>query len=178
MRTLKSTPATTPSELDRAYLAGIIDGEGSISANMRLRPRGIAPRRWGLQLRVTISNTDVRVINWIAERWPGRFYPREDARENKRVCWYFVVEGTELPPLLSAALPYLIIKREQAELVMELVRAKRDVGVKGYTPEEINHRLDVVEQISELNRKGSKLRGRRHDGLRPRPSGQDAAAEI
>lgn len=93
------------SQTELAYLAGILDGEGSISYAK-------TPRRWV----VAIYNTSQELIEWLASfggltytrRSPGAFsttLPQYGWVLNRRV---------DVEVLLTALLPYLRIKRQKA----------------------------------------------------------------
>jgi len=100
-----------------AYLAGIIDGEGTIDfiKNKTRRRREVAPR-------LKVVNTDFGLIKWLAELG-GRFYryERKDRRHKPSYEWF--ISGVQnIQPLLQAILPYLVIKRRNAERVLEFCR--------------------------------------------------------
>ncbi|MBA3875607.1 MAG: hypothetical protein C0498_01500 [Anaerolinea sp.] len=137
---------------DCAYLAGLIDGEGSIMANQKHERRpGHSPATWS-ELRVDISNTDRGLIDWVNERWPGKV--RVQVRPGVKDTWHYYLNTQQVVPLLEAALPYLVSKRERAELALELARGTRNPGRAGYPPEVRERRRWIGERIRELNRKG------------------------
>jgi hypothetical protein len=143
-----------PSDLDRAYLAGIVDGEGCITASVitRWRPDGTRQSWTEVQSALTIANTDRRLIDWIAGYWPGNIRPVTRRSSTFRQGWHFRVSGSDLPAMLTSVAPYLVVKREQAELVLELYRLKRRRGDWYYTPGQQARRLEIIRQIQELNR--------------------------
>ncbi|MDQ3964000.1 MAG: hypothetical protein M3277_08845 [Actinomycetota bacterium] len=96
-----------------AYLAAIIDGEGCIS-------RGdVQHRQW----QVTITNTSPELKRWLRPLG-GRFYwmPRQARPDGtlRRPIWVWkVVAARDVLAVLRAVLPFLVIKRAKAELVIE-----------------------------------------------------------
>lgn len=86
----------------RAYIAGLIDGEGCITrANGRLL--------------VQIGMTDETVIRWLGQI--GGTIRVEDGpgRGNRKPLYRWrVMAGDEVRRLLRSVLPYLIVKRAQA----------------------------------------------------------------
>jgi hypothetical protein len=101
-----------------AYLAGIIDGEGSISLvrshAKRTRGRYVYPL-------LRIANTDRAIIDWIAERIPfgARHYSSAMNERCKAVHHIGWASGDAIK-LLSAVVPFLVAKQQQAEIVLRL----------------------------------------------------------
>jgi hypothetical protein len=153
---MKSTPIAQPSDLDCAYLAGIIDGEGCITARIerRRRPDGQDQTWLSIAVTVHIVNTDRRLIDWLVDFWPGDVTPLKRMSARHKPAWRFQAAGRSTPVLLADAMPYLMLKCEQANLAMELIRTHRLPGRNGYSPEERASRTDLVKRIQILNRKG------------------------
>jgi hypothetical protein len=155
----RTTPTITPTKLDRAYLAGIIDGEGCITAV-------ILSRRSEVQPVVSITNTDLRLMEWVSSRWPGWLEPMGRRTSiGRRECYRFITRSADLVTMLTDVLPYLILKREQADLVLELIKTqwhpgqnRRQSGYARYTAVEREQRLALARQVQRLNH------GREHDG--------------
>lgn len=101
---------------DAAYISGVFDGEGSII----LYDRGFGGRQ---QLRITISNTDKPLIDWlkatvgsgtiITKKWTKP----EHAHYKTSYTWQ--IYGANAVSILQQMLPYLIVKRERAEYAIE-----------------------------------------------------------
>lgn len=139
-----------------AYLAGIIDGEGTIYAQ-RIRGK--------FNVRVYVVNTDVRLIRWLEQNFGGLVYSRTSKlNPNWKTKWEWVVEKAGTTKILSLVLPYLIIKREQAELGLELradIEAKRGRGI------DKSYRSELCEKISFLNQRGWLATTTKPEGLEP-----------
>lgn len=127
-----------------AYLAGIIDGEGWVGAG---RNRQI------IEARVSIANTDGRLLRWVAARWPCTVNWRE-RQPPERNYGSATATNRKVVPMLADALPYLVLKTEQAHLVLELATSSRNYGRRGYPPEVAARRLAIGDQLNDLNRKG------------------------
>ena len=56
--------------------------------------------------------------------------------------------------MLTDALPFLVLKREQALIVLELAATQQNHGRRGYPIEIRQYRYDLVQQLYALNRKG------------------------
>lgn len=122
--------------MEAAYLAGIIDGEGCIQAYELGSGR--------LWLELSISNTSDELMDALTAAWGGRVWTRQKPGMDVHI-WSTGV--TIAVPLLTAVLPFLIVKRIQAEKFLELagLRAsrKRDQQTK-------EARANLVAEIKRL----------------------------
>lgn len=85
----------------RGYIAGLIDGEGSIMFNNQ---------HWHMR----IAMTDEPVIRWLAA-FGGLFYPRRVLPNRKPAFAWEIHRRHDLIHLLTGVLPYLHVKRDLAE---------------------------------------------------------------
>jgi hypothetical protein len=99
-----------PTQLDWAYLAGIVDGEGSICAHSDRR--GYLHNYPALH----ISNTDPRLIEWILDRFGGSILLM--TKNRNRPFTHIMWTGKRMEPVLVGVLPFLVIKKEQAETAL------------------------------------------------------------
>jgi hypothetical protein len=97
-------------DAQKGYIAGIIDGEGCLQAH--LYPK--------LVLRLEVGNTHPGLGEWLREVTGGGSVSAFDRGHGaRRIHLWRAYSGTAAP-LLREVLPYLIIKREQAEMFLEL----------------------------------------------------------
>ena len=134
------------------YLAGIIDGEGTIYLQRLIRNSYI---NW--YPRFQIVNTNVNLMMWIHKTFGGHLYGKDRSNHNKN--WKYQYEWCTnrkiIDLLLPKILPYLIVKKEQAELMLEF----RKTFVKKYgrskIPKDIyEHREQIFNKIKNLNKRG------------------------
>ncbi len=103
-----------------AYLAGLLDGEGSI---ILARPRGKASRGSALILRVMIYNNYKPVIDWCKSLLgTGSIIVHKSRKEKWHDNYQFVLSSRQADEFLCAVLPYLRIKKEKA---MEVIKYRR-----------------------------------------------------
>lgn len=103
-------------ETEKAYLAGIIDGEGCITINRYLQ-KGRAPIYRPF---VQITNTSPALKKWLNERFPERTYWRTVTRQGWKDIYRWMLSGNRQVMVFCREIsPYLIIKKEQAELVAQ-----------------------------------------------------------
>lgn len=119
-----------------AYLAGIIDGEGTIYAIRRRR-----------SVRVYVVNTDERLIRWLEREFGGLVYRREP-RHGWKAKFEWHVVSRDVSRILTLVLPYLVIKREQAELGLAV---RSDVEKYPYQRSRRAYRAELCEKIHRLN---------------------------
>lgn len=99
-----------------AYIAGLFDGEGCIIIE-RSRPYNRATvRHW---LHVSIANTNKEVLDWIQECFGGAVRRTGNPRGNRQVCWGWYIKSASALLFLTSLLPYLRIKRAQADIAIQ-----------------------------------------------------------
>lgn len=131
----------------KGYIAGIIDGEGSIGFKRRHKnPYPI----------VVITNTSQLLIDHLQATIGNELLSykskRERKRENHQITYDLIIVGKNTLPLLKEVLPYLIIKKKRAMLVIEFVLLKLS-HEKYNTPPNLNE-LEIVSEVYMLNKRG------------------------
>lgn len=96
-----------------AYLAGIFDGEGHFSIVLYRALRKHFPI-------VGVMNTDEGLMQWLSENYGGAIYhrksPSNKAHWKARFEWR--IYSAAIDRLIPAMLPFMVIKRRQAELLL------------------------------------------------------------
>ena len=144
------------SEADRAWLAGWLDGEGTITYVERDRgPAHTATH----DVRVFITNTDREPLDYFAAMTAGRVYQHEDGRrENRygdRACFRWQMGTHDAALLLRELYPYLRTKRRQAALVWTLYTTLRHKNGHARTPDAIvSRRREIAGMVRTLNAGG------------------------
>ncbi len=144
-------------EIERAWLAAIIDGEGSI---MLLKRRDSRSRRGFIYVpTLLISNTNkavlVRAWELIGE---GGVYPAKKETLLWKMKWLYNGSAGVMRLILPQILPYLIVKKGQAKKTLEYlayIKANRIVGYRKVPDPEYYRNLDLFyAEIRVLNHKG------------------------
>lgn len=102
------------------YLAGLFDGEGYIIVDHRKRATHRVER---CQIKVGISLVYKPVVQQLADQFDGILNVNDSAhRKNprNRIVYAWVASSKPAIAFLKMVTPYLIIKREQAELALLL----------------------------------------------------------
>lgn len=99
---------------ERAWLAGIIDGEGSIYASVE--------KRGYIQSALCVVMTHKPTIERIC-RITGSDGPKPNSStpSNKLKTWRWTLKAQRAAALLQEVLPHLVTKREQAEVFIQLM---------------------------------------------------------
>ena len=130
------------SNADIAYLAGIVDGEGSIGLGVRQR-KYVTPT-------LQISNTNRILIDWLLTIG-GTAYATKEARPNRKRCWLWRMAGSEARELIRTIRPFLKLKTAQADIVLAILPLK---GGQRLTEDKLVQNRDSIVRIRELNRRG------------------------
>lgn len=131
-----------------AYMAGIIDGEGSICL---LKGKS----RWGtyVQPRVNVYNNSVALMQWIVEVFGGTF-TKVKRRQPKWVEGYvWTMNSSDTRFYMDVLRPFLIIKRRNAELVVEFYSVGRRYGRGRNNKVILEKQLALVNEIRKENLK-------------------------
>jgi hypothetical protein len=141
---------------DLAWLAGIIDGEGSIFV-MR-QPRKDRERGINYILRISVDSTDPFMAPACKTIAGGcSIQQSSDRRENcsDRLKWQ--VNGKQAVRVLEAILPYMRVKKEQAALAVDFQTTTKKhwkhMTVEDYTKQErLYHELRAAKQTLKLGK--------------------------
>jgi hypothetical protein len=139
-------------ETELAYLAGIIDGEGSIYVQGRIRFKSIHyfPR-------FQIVNTDRKLMEWIHKTFGGLIYDKCRKKHNpkwKMQIEWFTTRGL-LDQLLPLIIPFLVTKKEHALILIEFRKTYvKKFGSQGVPKEIQDFRIDCHNRLKLLNKRG------------------------
>lgn len=130
-------------DLELAYMAGFVDGEGCVSVATRLKIY-MTPT-------VQVSNTNQAVLQWFLAAFGGEIDVRRDHRPTRKQCNTWRVAGDKARRVLRALLPFLRVKKRQAELALSYSPKGR--GYKR-TPQDVEQVKTIILQIRALNKRG------------------------
>lgn len=121
-------------DVQLAYIAGIVDGEGCIDTFK-------SGDRVTYQPRITVVNTNKEVLQFIIAVFGGTVTTRSKVARCKQT-YSWTRGGLPAAEILERLLPYFIIKKRHALLAIQLVSCPTS---KDY---------EIVKEISKLNRRG------------------------
>lgn len=123
-----------------AFLAGLVDGDGSISISI------INRKDWnGLSFQpyVAIGVTNRKLCKWVQKHFGGNLYGYDQADGHQKMYHWKLYGKQALKDLILQLLPYLLIKKEAAQTVLEYM----ELGVE---PNQ-QARLAIAEKIKVVN---------------------------
>lgn len=104
--------------MDIRYAAGLFDGEGYIRVSIWKKPNSIHTR---YQIFGGINMCHRPVIEALHEKFGGNMPdPGRRISSRHRPLWTWNISSQIAADFLRKVLPYLIVKREEAELALEL----------------------------------------------------------
>lgn len=136
-----------------SYVAGFVDGEGSICiARDKLKP----PRNPSYWLRCQVYNTNKSVIEYIRDGFgfgsidPGKMGPNSNA-----LVYRLNFSGNECLKMLELILPYMRVKKEEASIGIRFQKEKKEPHCrwKGHSPEELAKREWFYNELINVRRR-------------------------
>ena len=131
-------------DVDIAYLAGFVDGDGGMNICLHMG------RYHRLQLEA--ATTEKTVPEWIHSKYGGTLNHRVRTGKYKDV-FRWIVHSKQAEKVLRDILPFLRIRKRQAELALEFRETKVKRGQR-VSNELWEKRENIRKQISQLNRGG------------------------
>ena len=142
----------TVRDVDLAWLAGIIDGEGCFSIYFNNRKDASNP---SISANLTITNSNRLLLNRCKEILDALgikyFYhdPKNGHQLGRKVMRVRVKNYSSLRRLIELTLPFLVGKADQAKIILEFVSLAGQRGKLRY-----EDRSKLMSKIKELNQRG------------------------
>lgn len=150
----KSKRRTAECSIFWAYVAGIMDTDGSFTLKREMKKGRLNPTYTSM---VSLSMVDCRAVYYIANNFVGaQVYTVKASSTTNGFCYRLSVNGfNETIEFLIRVIPFLLIKKEVAEELLFFCRnRKTQNGRKGISKEEYSFRETVYEKIRHLNKYG------------------------
>lgn len=139
-------------ESQLAYLAGIVDGEGSVYLQKIVRKTG-----FHYDLRFHVVNTNRNLIHWIKDRFGGLVYEKDRSSHSRnwKLQYTWNASRSLFDQIAPHILPFLIVKREQVELGIAFrktfIKSNRHHGDMVTLT---SFREECLHKMRSLNKKG------------------------
>lgn len=114
-----------------AYLAGVIDSDGSLSISINHRIRKTPNYTALFQLTWTKTTLSLDFMDRLVRTYGGSYCfvtPSNSQYKNSRNCIKYVLTGDKLKTLLEEVYPFLVLKRRQAKNILWL---RKTIGQYG-----------------------------------------------
>lgn len=141
-------------ELELAYIAGLFDGEGCFGFNKMKTKR--SSRGYIYVGRFSIVNTNLEVLNWVKLMLgTGSIYRRDRTKQGWKTCYELCWMANQAKQILPQLIPYLRIKKAQAELLYEYLCRRCHTG-RGHpiSENEWGVREGIVNRVRAINKRG------------------------
>lgn len=133
-------------ECEKAYIAGIIDGEGSIMLQKFGKGDFPAPC-------VSIASTTIELLEWIKKvSGIGIIKKKKNYNcEKHKDCYSYVVKHDKAIELIKDVYPYLVIenKRQRAELIIRRYKAVTPRNGR-YSEEMLREKEEFYEEFMAI----------------------------
>lgn len=137
---------------EAAYVAGFLDGEGCIGLWQEQYPKN----RTGIRFNpsCSISGTELDTLLAIRTMMGNGRISGEAGRPRRKTCYRLMLAANQIRRVLPQLMPYLILKRGRAELLLEYLDIVEERGRQA--PWELRRVGQIVEELARLNRRGNK----------------------
>lgn len=142
-------------KLQWAYLAGLFDGEGTFTIS-NSPPRNGSPSYAFREVYVT--NTNLEVLEWLKSKLGGTIRITRHSGKGWKDVYKWHAGAKQHYYVVKNILPFLIIKKKQAELILKFIKLKDKQnaskrGRKGLTKSEWEKRNKILQEVRALNKK-------------------------
>jgi len=148
-----------------SYLAGIIDGEGTIRIGKSSPPIKYPNHNPKYYAAISIGMVDKKVIEIIVKKFGSKI--REECVPNRKKIYRWGTSGNKVVPnIIKQLLPYLIVKKEQAKLVIKFCEKQNHIGFRRneYLPiKELQLREEFYWKVKKLNVVGAAATTKQED---------------
>jgi hypothetical protein len=154
-----TAPIGNVSEIDHAYLAGIIDGEGTVSIT-RSKTRKNGRDLVAYQPELTVSNTNLILLGSLHGRFGGHLVKANiPAHKNWRQGYILFFRRKEMLMLLPKVIPHLTAKRQKAELLFEYMSTRTKHVTAGMDGRFVgipltDRQKQIIAEIRQNNKRG------------------------
>ena len=130
---------------DLAYLAGIIDGDGSICIIYN-------KKKDNYYAKVAVGMTDKAPIDLLCAIFPSHMWA--DKLKSGKTIWKWHTVYSNVVPFLRAIYEFLRVKKEQADIIFEFFSVECKHRRQGLPEEEKKRRKQLCEKLRQLHRGG------------------------
>lgn len=137
-----------------AYIAGLFDGEGCVSVYHEKTTKYRLAR-----IQASLSNTNLPIVEYLKDCFGG--YVKTRILPSGKLCKSWSVSCRKAAEVLTQLIPYLKIKRGQAELALRIFaltnrerrsRGRNDKGQFQRLPEEELCKVaELTKEVKQLN---------------------------
>ena len=149
-----------------SYIAGFMDGEGCITLNRTYRKDARNKKAYfrdeylgAVQIGMADIPIQREILKMLKEHYGGyyaEFAPRPSAGKNSKPTIFWRILSQKAARFCEDILPYLRVKKRQAEIVIEMAKSTRSNRGKKKLPDQkvLLLRKRLLEEVRILNKRG------------------------
>lgn len=143
-------------EVEKAYIAGMIDGEGSFGLHKIIDKR---TNDYSIRTSISIANNDLKIILWIKRKLNGT-YIKQDKRRSKSVYSLRICAAKDILKVLNTVEQYLKIKKKHAAIMRKYIESRLDQWERYErkqsrpSPSYSKMEIRLADQLKILNKRG------------------------
>ena len=140
----------TLTDAEAAYIAGFVDGEGTINVLVAKANSGTSKR---YIVEMSIGQIDPRPLIFIKEKIGGTLcLARENKQKNQKPIWFYCIQGVAFDDAIHSIYKFLILKKDKADIAIQMRNLLRNNKKGGkLTNDETNFRLSLVTKAKSFS---------------------------
>ena len=146
-------------ETEKAYLAGLLDGEGCVG--IQKKKSQYKKYLFDFGVRVVITNTNYELICWLKEKTgigcASEYSKDKTYKKNWNPVHRWTVVCEQARGFLIEVYPYLKIKKEITDLVLTLPMTKVEWKIYGRSMGVYEEQKTLFEKAKAKNKRGKKI---------------------
>ena len=140
-------------KISDAYIAGFLDGDGSIVATTDYRPeRRRFPHRIRLKLTFTQHVRHIKILEMIKKHFSSYGHIRVNKKRN--LAELVILDRAQLKKTVWRLLPHIVIKKRQAQLLLSIISIFESATVNvraSLSEKEYESIISLTRKIRNLN---------------------------
>ena len=140
-------------EVDWIYLAGLFDGEGTVSF-MTCKKKSKSGHPY-TKIHLNLTSTDSPLIEWLVDTFGGSSTIKKPYNPKHREAYQWCVASRHARDIAEKLLPYVKLKKEHLELVKLYSSTIAVNSHYGISPTARGTRSYIAERMTILNRRGA-----------------------
>jgi hypothetical protein len=137
-------------DTDYAWAAGFLDGEGCFTLARNSKKPGSNPTHRGIV--VTATQRRIGPLLCLQEMFGGRI-GRYNTREDYEMHQWGISSAKLARPMIPMVLPYLVVKRDEASIVLRFAERLTMRGKRFIPAEEMAIRQAIIDELSAIRGK-------------------------
>lgn len=136
---------------ERAYLAGFFEGDGHVSIGKRQSKAHATPSHY-LQVIISQSNRPF-LEKWKRRVGMGSIHEAKGSKRSKKPHFRWHLSDRQAAQLLESMMPYLDIKKFQAQTALDFMKTKGTGGRRPTTPYVLKLREQYKQTLHDEKRR-------------------------